>query len=72
MCQKREVDERRLIAIAPLGVTGASRGVFHDADLKALLKQFGTVQGIRQASFEQLAAVKGINRVLAQKIKETL
>jgi excinuclease ABC subunit C len=39
---------------------------------KALLKQFGTVQGIRQASIEELMAVRGINQSLAQKIKETI
>ena len=39
---------------------------------KALLKQFGTVQGIRHASIEELMAVKGINRSLAKKIKESL
>jgi excinuclease ABC subunit C len=39
---------------------------------KALIKQFGTIQNIRQASIEELAAVKGINRSLALKIKEGL
>jgi excinuclease ABC subunit C len=39
---------------------------------KALIKQFGTVQGIRQASIEELASLKGINRSLAQKIKDAL
>ncbi|MDD5702496.1 MAG: excinuclease ABC subunit UvrC [Dehalococcoidales bacterium] len=39
---------------------------------KNLIKQFGTVSGIRQASIEELMAVEGINRSLAQKIKETL
>ncbi len=39
---------------------------------KALIKQFGSVQAIRQASAAELAVVKGINRDLAQKIKETL
>jgi excinuclease ABC subunit C len=39
---------------------------------KALIKQFGTVQNIRQASVDELAAVKGINRSLAAKIKEGL
>jgi excinuclease ABC subunit C len=39
---------------------------------KALIKRFGAVQGIREASLEELAAVKGINRTLAKKIKETL
>jgi excinuclease ABC subunit C len=39
---------------------------------KALIKQFGTIQNIRQASVEELAAVTGINRNLAMKIKERL
>jgi excinuclease ABC subunit C len=39
---------------------------------KALLKQFGTVQAIREASLEELTAVEGINPNLAQKIKELL
>jgi excinuclease ABC subunit C len=39
---------------------------------KALIKQFGTVQGIRQASIEELTVVSGINGDLARKIKESL
>jgi excinuclease ABC subunit C len=39
---------------------------------KLLIKQFGSVQGIKQASLEELMAVKGIDRNLAQKIKEAL
>ena len=39
---------------------------------KLLIKQFGTVQGIKQASLEELGAVKGIDPKLAQKIKEHL
>jgi excinuclease ABC subunit C len=39
---------------------------------KALLKQFGTVQGIREASLEELSRVKGVNRVLALHLKEAL
>ncbi len=39
---------------------------------KALIKQFGSVQGIKEASLEELLAVNGINRNLAQKIKESL
>jgi excinuclease ABC subunit C len=39
---------------------------------KALIKQFGSVQTVRQASIGELMAVKGINRDLAQKIKESL
>ena len=37
---------------------------------KALIKQFGTLQGIRQATIGELMAVKGINQSLALKIKE--
>ncbi len=39
---------------------------------KALLKEFGSIDGIQQASLEQLAAVPGINSSLAQVIKEQL
>jgi excinuclease ABC subunit C len=39
---------------------------------KALLKQFGSVRAIQEASTEELAAASGITRNLAQKIKEYL
>ncbi len=39
---------------------------------KALLKQFGSVQGIKQATLEELTAVSGINRSLAERIKERI
>jgi excinuclease ABC subunit C len=39
---------------------------------RSLIRQFGSVQAVRQAPLEDLIAVKGINRNLAQKIKETL
>ena len=39
---------------------------------RALLRQFGSVQTIREASTEELAAVKGMTTVSAQKIKEYL
>lgn len=39
---------------------------------KALIKQFGSVQAVRQASMTELVAVSGINNDLAQKIKEML
>jgi excinuclease ABC subunit C len=39
---------------------------------KALIKHFGGVQGIRQASEDELLKVKGINGGLAKKIKESL
>jgi len=38
----------------------------------ALLRQFGSVQGIREATVEQLAEVKGISRSLAEKITAAL
>jgi excinuclease ABC subunit C len=39
---------------------------------KALLRQFGSLKGIREASVEELAGVSGITKGLAQKIKEAL
>lgn len=39
---------------------------------KALLKKFGSVENIKNASVEEIALIKGINRVLAEKIKENL
>ena len=39
---------------------------------RALLKQFGTVKGIRDASLEELAAVKGMTQDLAERLKEHL
>lgn len=36
----------------------------------SLLRQFGSVQSIREASVDELASAKGINRKLAQTIKE--
>jgi excinuclease ABC subunit C len=39
---------------------------------RALLKQFGSVQGIRQASEEELAATRGMTQSLAKRVKENL
>ncbi len=39
---------------------------------QALIKQFGTVRAIREASLEQLLAVPGMSRQAAEKIKEQL
>ena len=39
---------------------------------KALLKKFGTVSNIKNASCEEIAEVPGINMELAQKIKDSL
>ena len=36
---------------------------------KALLKEFGSVKKIKEASIEDLMKVKGINKELAQKLK---
>ena len=36
---------------------------------QALLKKFGSVEKIKQASIEELMEVKGINKELAEKIK---
>jgi len=38
----------------------------------ALLKQFGSLESIRQASIEELARVPGMNRAVAQRLKERL
>ena len=37
-----------------------------------LIKQFGSVQKIREADIEEIAKVKGINQKLAENIKKTL
>ncbi len=39
---------------------------------RALLKQFGSVQAIREASIEELATTRGMSKNLAQKVKEYL
>jgi excinuclease ABC subunit C len=39
---------------------------------RALLRQFGSVQAIREASVEELAATRGMSQSLAKKIKESL
>ena len=43
-----------------------------DAKKKALLKEFGSVQKIKEASIEDLSGIKGINEELAKKIKNEL
>jgi excinuclease ABC subunit C len=43
-----------------------------DVKRKALLRRFGSVQGVKQASLEELAAVPGIGRELAHVIREAL
>ncbi len=39
---------------------------------KALLKQFGSVSGIKSASVEELSVIKSMNTMLAQRLKEYL
>ncbi|MFC1989408.1 excinuclease ABC subunit UvrC [Chloroflexota bacterium] len=39
---------------------------------RALLKQFGSVQAIREASADELAATRGITRILARRLREHL
>ena len=39
---------------------------------RALLKQFGSVQSIREAPIEELATARGMNKNLARKVKEHL
>jgi excinuclease ABC subunit C len=39
---------------------------------RALLKQFGSVRGIKEASVEELSAVPSITRPLAERVKEYL
>jgi excinuclease ABC subunit C len=39
---------------------------------KALIREFGSVKRIREASVEQIASVEGIGRALAEQIKATL
>jgi len=39
---------------------------------QALLKQFGSLDGIRGASLDDLAAVPGMNRAAAEKLVEYL
>ena len=39
---------------------------------RALLRQFGSVRGIREASVEELATARGMSRGLATKVKELL
>jgi excinuclease ABC subunit C len=63
----QKVHKKRTFASALDEITGLG-----PKKKKALLKQFGMVPGIRQASLDELMAVKGINRGLAQKIKESL
>jgi excinuclease ABC subunit C len=37
-----------------------------------MLKTFGSLKGIREASIEELTRVEGINQALAEQIKSTI
>jgi len=39
---------------------------------RALLRTFGSVKGIREASADDLAAVAGVGKTLAEKIKQAI
>ena len=39
---------------------------------RSLLRHFGSIQAIREATLEELSSAKGISRSLAQKVKEYL
>jgi excinuclease ABC subunit C len=39
---------------------------------RALLKKFGSVQAVREASLEEMAAASGMTEKLARKVKESL
>jgi len=39
---------------------------------RALLKKFGSVRGIKEASVEELMSVSGVTRQLAERVKEYL
>ena len=45
---------------------------FYNMRRRELLKAFGGLQGVRQASVEDLAKVRGIGRPLAEKIYERM
>lgn len=59
----RKVRQKRTIKSALDEIKGIG-----PAKRAALLKHFGSVEGIRKATVEELAAVKGINRTLAEKL----
>jgi excinuclease ABC subunit C len=57
-----------------VGMTSALDGVpgIGPKRRRMLLREFGSVEGIRRASEEELARAKGMNKNLARKIKEYL
>lgn len=78
---QRVRDEAHRFAIAHHRVRRQRRGIASELDnipgvgpvrRKALLKAFGSIEAIRAASVEELAAVPGIPRTVAQAIKDHL
>ena len=63
----RRLRGREAVASAMNGIAGIG-----PKRKKALLARFGSVQAIRQASSDELAATQGITQALAQRIKEYL
>ena len=55
-----------------LGRTRPARGRIGSFRKKALLKRFGSVRRIREASVEELAETPGIPRDLAERLKRHL
>src|SRR5689334_449941 len=44
VCEKREVNERRRVTVAPLGMPWGSRRVLRNSDLETLLQQIAQVR----------------------------
>jgi excinuclease ABC subunit C len=63
----RKVHKKQAFASALDAIPGVGQKLKH-----SLLKQFGSVQAIREASSDELSTARGISRNLAQKIKEYL
>ena len=76
-CATRRTGSRSPIT-ATCGPSGAIRSAFDDLPgvgpkrKRELLKVFGSVKRVREAPVEQIAAVPGIGRALAERIKATL
>jgi len=63
----RKVRSKRTIASALDGIAGVGK-----ARRESLLKEFGSVERIKQATVDDLARVKGISKRLAEKILKAL
>ncbi|HEX79138.1 MAG TPA: excinuclease ABC subunit UvrC [Dehalococcoidia bacterium] len=63
----RKVHKKQTFASALDAIPGVGQKLKH-----SLLKQFGSVQAIREASSDELSTARGISRSLGQKIKEYL